>query len=211
MKCRIPPKPMTEEEQAKETKRAIKENSKFMEYADQLLCISLRENFNFGFERFTRFNNESPELGRYYINQYADDDERADDYAKNGYFALCRDLRAYGWEPEEKLWKDSVFDSFKPDKNTASVRKLHAECLEYAKGISFYVREMLCMTALWLCNEYGWREVRLDRAMRPVVEGYIDLMRLYLRCSKEGVAELNKRCKAVKKKYNEMGIFAPVA
>lgn len=210
MKCRIPPSLMTEQDKERQQKLAIKENSKFLQYADQLFCISLRENFGFGYKRFNLFNTEAVELGRYFIDRYADENEQPSDYAVNGYYALVINLRCYGWEPEEKLWKNSVFDGFKPDSNSASVRKLHAECLEYAKGISFYVREMLCMSALWLCKEYGWREKRLDRVMRPVAEGYIDLMRLYLRCSKEGVAELNERCNAVKDKYNGLGIFAPV-
>lgn len=208
MKCAIPPKPPTEEQQRRENKQAIRENSKFMEYADQLLCISLRENFGFGQERFLTFNDESTELGRYYIDRYAAENEQATDYAKNGYYAILLRLRDYyGWNPEEKLWKDSVFDQYKPDSNSAANRKRHAECLIYAKGISFYVRESLCMTALWLCEKYGWREIRLDRVMRPVVDGYLDLMRLYLRCSKAGAAEMEKRIKATRKKFNEMGFF----
>jgi hypothetical protein len=198
---------MTESEIKYEEARAIKQNSKFIEYADQLLCISLHENCGFGRERFYKFNSEAAELGRWYIDRYKEENENAEDYAVNGYYALVRDLRGFGWIPELKLWNDNVFDQFPPDKNSAAMRKLHAQCLEYAKGVSFYVRESLCIEALWLCEEHGWRAVRLDRLVKPVVEAYLGLMQQYLRCSKEGVKELNARCRAVKKRYDAMGIF----
>jgi hypothetical protein len=210
MKCYVPPTPLTERQGQRIEKNAIKSNTEIMEYADQLLCLSLRKNFGFAHKRFTKFNNEATELGRDYIEYYGQHDKNPEDYAKTGYYAILRELNNFGWDAEKILWDNGVFNNFLPDKNSAAIRKKHAECLEYAKGISFYVRENICMSALWLHNEYGWSTVPLTRLVTPVREEYLAIMREYLRCSPEGMAEMKKRMKAVKKEFNEMGFFKEI-
>ena len=207
MRCYIPPKPLTEQQEQRIQKRAIRDNTRIMKYADHLTCLSLRENAGFGRARFDKYNAAAFDLGRHYIEWYGQHDKDDSDYAKTGYYAIERDLSAGGWEPEENLWNDSALDNFPPTTNSASKRIEHAARLEYAKGISFYVRELLCFTALYLREECGYAETRLNRVLRPVAEAYLELMRLYLLCSSEGDAEMVKRINATKKEFDEMGIF----
>ena len=207
MKCYIAPPPMTEEEQANVEKKAIKTNNSYLGFADHLLCVSLRNNAGFGYKRFHKYNEESLELGRYYVDKYSMDDEAPEEYAVSSYYALVIQLRNYGWEPEDNLWKDSIFDTFKPYKNTKSIRDKHKDRVKYAKGISFYVREMLCMAALWMRQELGWAEVRLNRVLRPVVEEYLAAMRDFLQCSAAGDKSKDQRIRKALKDFNDMKIF----
>ena len=207
MKCYIAPPPMTEKEQADAEKKAIKTNNKYLQFADHLLCLSLRNNAGFGYKRFAKYNEESLALGRHYVEYYGMEDEEPEEYAVSSYYALARHLRDYGWEAEENLWKDNIFDTFKPHKNSRAIRDQHKTRVEYAKGISFYVREMLCMAALWMREECGWAEVRLNRVLRPVVEEYLAVMREFLKCSAEGDNAMNQRIRKALKDFNAMKIF----
>lgn len=209
MKCIIPTPEPTEEQLQEQERKAIKHNNRILDYADQMLCLSLRENAGFGYRRFLKYNNESVELGRYYVDRFTMDDEAPEEYAVSSYYALALNLKDWGWNPEEHLWKESVFDKYPPDHNSAAMRKQHKIRMEYVKGISFYVREMLCMAALWMREELGWAEIRLDRVFRQVVEEYLESMRDYLRCTTQGDTRMNDRIDATKKKYNDMGIFTP--
>lgn len=207
MKCIIPQPEMTASEEEKLRAQAIKKNDKILNYADYSLCLSLHRNAGFGRDRFARYNAEVYKLGRHYVTRYGTDDKDDEEYAVNSYYALVRDLRGWGWDPEENLWQEAVFDTFPPEYNSAAMREKHAIRLGYAKGISFYVREMLCMAALWLREEHGWAQIRLGRVMRPVADGYLSLMRDYLRCTKDGDAAVTKRINVARREYNEMGFF----
>lgn len=204
MKCMIQP---TEQQVKAAEQRAIDTNNRYLNYADRMLCVSLHENAGFGYKRFSRYNTESLALGRAYVEKYGMEDEEPEEYAVNSYYALRIALRDYGWEPEEHLWKDSIFDTFKADGNSRAIRDKHKDRLEYVKGISFYVREMLCMAALWLREEHGWAETRLNRVFRPVVENYLETMRLYLRCTSDGDRKHNERIKKATADFNALGIF----
>lgn len=210
MKCIIPETPLTPEEEARRQRAAIRANDKRFCYADRLFCLSLHENAGFGRERILAVSGAGYVIGRGYIERHADEGEEDGEYAVNSYYALARDLRGWGWDPERELWRDDVFSSFPYDKNTASVRRMHADRLGYAKGISFYVRQMLCMGALYLREELGWAAVRLGRVYEPVRDGYLALMREYLRCSAEGNARHEAMIADVRKRYNALGYFETV-
>ena len=207
MKCKLPEREMTAEQRKRLDKRCIRENDKILHYADQLLCLSIRENLGFGRERIDRYNNGAYELGRWYIDRYTAESEAKEDYAVTSYYALAVELTNAGWDPEEHLWKDTVFASFPPERNSAQMRADHARRLVYAKGISFYVREMICITADYLHREFKCGAIRLDRVAKPVVEGYLDLMRCYMRCTKEGDVAMAEKIETVKKRYNNMKMF----
>lgn len=207
MKCRLPPKKPTEEQEERTKRRMIRDNNKIFAFADMLLCMSMHENAGFGTSRLNHYNNNGADILEMYIKRYTVEGEPDEDYAVNGYYAMVRDLTGYGWDPEKHLWKDDVFASFPPDKNSASARKEHSGRLVYAQGISFYVREMLCATALYLREEHGFAEIRLNRVLRPVVDAYLDAMRDYMRCSPEGLRSLKDKFKATEKKYEDMGLF----
>lgn len=209
MKCIIPTPEPTQEELEEQERKAIKHNNRILDYADQMLCLSLRKNAGYGYKRFLKYNNEAVELGRYYIERYGMEDDAPEEYAVTSYYALRMALRDYGWNPEEKLWKESIFDTYLPEKNSAAMRGFHKNRMEYVKGISFYVREMLCMAALYLHDEYGWAEIRLDRVFHPVAVKYLATMQDYLRCTAQGDVSMNAQIETVKKEYNKMGIFTP--
>lgn len=205
MKCKIPPRPMSAEQEERYKKRCIRENDKIMHYADHLQCVSLRDNLGFGDKRLERYNRGAYELGRDYIERYTVEGEHGEEYAVTSYYALAMELGYIGWDPEERLWNDAVFASFPPEKNSAQMRRDHAERADYARRISFYVREMLCITAVWLHDEMGFAGVRLDRVLRPVADGYLALMREYMRCTREGDLAMMAMIDAAKKKYLEIG------
>lgn len=207
MKCKVPaPKP-TEAEIRRQHNQNIRANDRRLHYADRLFKLRLHEYAGFGAGRITDVSEGAYILGRGYIDRHADEAEENNEYAVYSYYAIARDLRGWGWDPETELWSDDVFASFPADKNTASVRREWKNRLEYAKSISFYVREMLAMGALYLREKFGWAQVRLGNAFHPVRDGYLDLMRQYMRCSVEGDARHEQMIAEVRKKYNALGYF----
>lgn len=208
MNCKLPPRSLTPEEESRRQKAAIRQNDKRLHYADRLFCLSLHENAGFGQSRILDVLHSGYEIGQAYIEKHAQEGETDLEYAVNSYYALARDLRDWGWNPGIELWRDDVFSTFPHDKNTASVRQKWADRLEYSRGISFYVREMLCMGALYLREELGWAAVRLGRVYNPVRDGYLALMREYMRCSDEGDRRMEAMVKDVRTRYNAMGYFA---
>ncbi len=52
--------------------------------------------------------------------------------------------------------------------------------------------------------------VRLNCVLHPVRDGYLELMRQYLRCSKAGDEAMKTMHADVRKRYNAMGIFEEV-
>lgn len=207
MKCKVPAPNPTEAEIRRQHNQNIRANDKRLHYADRLFKLRLHEYAGFGAGRITDVSEGAYILGRGYIDKHADESEEDTEYAVYSYYAIARDLRGWGWDPEKELWSDDVFASFPWDKNTASVRRKWAERLEYAQGISFYVREMLSMGALYLREELGWAQVRLGNAFCPVRDGYLELMRQYMRCSDEGDALHNQMIAEVRKRYNALGYF----
>lgn len=207
MKCRIPPRPMSAEEEERYNKRCIRENDKIMHYADHLQVLSLRENLGFGYKRLGQYNDGAYELGAWYIERYTGENEHDDSYAVTSYYAIMRDLIADGWDPEEHLWKDDVFLAFPADKNSAQARREHEARAEYARKISFYVREMYCMSAKWLHDERGFGAERLNRVLAPAADGYLALMRQYMRCSLAGDTEMCRMIAETDKRYREMEVF----
>ena len=206
MNCIIPNTP-TDEQIAHARKSAIKENDSHFHYADRLLALSLRENA----KRFEEYNRIGYQMGREYIEKYAQSDKDECDYAVDSYYALRRDLRDLcGWIAEDELWNDSIFDTFPADENTARIRRIHENRVGYAKGIGFYVRQQLCMAAIYLYTHLGWAKVRLGYVLHPVRDGYLAFMRQYLRCSKAGDAEMKRMHADVRRRYNAMGIFEKV-
>lgn len=206
MKCRIPPRPLTEKQQEKISQRHIKQNDLIFNYVGRLISVSLRKNAGFGHTRFSRYNDSSFELGRAYIDRYSTDGDADEEYAVTSYYALRHDLRYISWDPEVELWREEVFDTLVPMPRglTKRERDEHAGLVGYAKGISFYVREMLCMAAKELNNTNDFGRVRLNRVMHPVRDRYLGLMRLYIAGDRVGFfAELQKALD----EFNALGFF----
>lgn len=90
-------------------------------FVDHLQCLSMREYFQYGADRLMQFDSGTGEMIRFYIDRYTQEIEPDEDYTVNAYYAMVRDLCGYGWDPEDHLWRDSVFDDFPPDKNSAAV------------------------------------------------------------------------------------------
>ena len=164
MKCRAPKPAVSEKEQKKINQRNIEKNDRILNYASRLLFVYLREKAGFGRKRFERYNNGSQETGRWYIERYSTEADTDDDYAVTSYYALRSHLRYFNWDPETELWTDDVFDTLVPlpDGMTRSQRTQHAALVGYAKGISFYVRELLCMAAKELHDANGFGRERLN-------------------------------------------------
>lgn len=207
MNCIIRDKQPTPEQERKQHEAGIRSNDKRLKYADRLFALSLHENLGFGRERILEVSHAGYEIGRGYIERHTDEGEEAVEYAVNSYYALARDLRGWGWDPERELWNDDVFASFPWDKNTASVRRMWADRLEYAKGISFYARQMLCMGAMHLREKRGFADIRLERVYAPVRDGYLAMMREYMRCSYDGDRRMEAMFADVRKRYNALGYF----
>jgi hypothetical protein len=206
MKCKIPPRPLSEKEQERINQRNIKSNDRVFNYVGRLITLSLREKAGFGHTRFRRFNDGGTELGQWYIDRYSVEGEAAQDYAVTSYYALRSELLYIGWDPEVELWRDDVFETLAPpaDGMTRSRRDMRADMIEYAKKISFYVREMISMDALELhdTNRFGYS--RLNVVLHPVRDRYLGLMRLYLRLDREGY---NAELKKALDEFNALGIF----
>jgi hypothetical protein len=205
------PNTPTDTQITKARKDAIKENDCHFNYADRLLALNLREKAGFGAKRFEEYNRISYQMGREYIEKYAQSDKDEADYAVDSYYALRRDLRDLcGWIAEDELWHDSIFETFPADENSARIRRIRENRIGYAKGIGFYVRQQLCMAAIYLYTHLGWAKVRLGYVLHPVRDGYLEFMRQYLRCSKAGDAEMKRMHADVRRRYNAMGIFEEV-
>ena len=162
MKCNLANRKLTQSEIDAVNKRTVRMNDRIFNYIGRLVVISVRKNAGFGVDRMKRFNDNAYDLGRRYIDRYSETPDRtAEEYAVDSYYALRRDLRYYGWDPEVELWSDDVFDrmvSF--DGISRKKRDEYSQLIAYAKGLSFYVREMLCMNAMELHETNGF-EIRL--------------------------------------------------
>lgn len=206
MKCKIPPRPLSEEEQKKIARKHIKANDRVFNYVGRLTTVYLREKAGFGYTRFSRFNDGSNEIGRWYIDKYTEEGEAAEDYAVMGYYGLRDECRYFNWDPEAELWRDDVFEKLAPSAAglTKSQRKKRADLIDYAEKISFYVREMLCMYAKELHDTNGFGTFRINVVLHPVRDRYLELMRMYLHSDWDGY---NAELKRVLDEFNEMKIY----
>lgn len=209
MKCKIP-EIVTEAQEAARHKRSIAENDIHFKYVDRMILLSLHDHAGFGLTRFIRYNTGAYAIGRKYITRYGEDNKEEAEYAVDSYYALRRDLRDLcGWDAEKELWSDDDLNRYKPDENSARIRRMHENRLGYAKGIGFYVRQQMCMCAIYLCTELGWAGVRLNRVLAPVRDAYLDFLGQFLRCNPAADEDMRKRYADVRKKYNDMGYFEP--
>ena len=207
MKCNLANRALTQSEIDAVNKRTVRMNDRIFNYIGRLVVISVRKNAGFGVDRMKRFNDNAYDLGRRYIDRYSETPDRtAEEYAVDSYYALRRDLRYYGWDPEVELWSDDVFDrmvSF--DGISRKKRDEYSKLIEYAKGLSFYVREMLCMNAMELHDTNGFgADKRLNVVFHPVRDRYLELMRYYITNNREAyMAEL----RAARDEFNALGIY----
>ena len=204
MKCRLPPKEPTEKQLQEEREANIRSNDQVFNYVGRLLAISVRKNAGFGIVRFERFNDNSHDIGQEFIKRYSSDCDKDEDYAVYSYYALRRELCYIGWDPEVELWADDVFDKYFMQGGSRSQRQKQAAFVGYAKGISFYTREMLCMSALELNRTNKFGAERLNRVFHPVRDTYLNLMGIYLR---QDIAGYFVELRRVQKEFNELGIF----
>ena len=171
--------------------------------------ISLHRNVGFGVERLGRFNSGSYDIGRYYIERYTEDNEDPEEYAVTSYYALVRDLKDIGWNVEKELWKDDIFYTFENTLGmTRSNREKVAAFVEYAKTISFYSRQMICMSAVGLHEDFGFGVERFNRVFHPVRDKYLNLMRIYIR-NRDTRIPYERELKAVLDDFNSIKIFKP--
>lgn len=221
MKCNTKRRQPTEAELKEQERQNLKANRAYLNYASRRLMLALRAE-GFGHDRLKRFNNQSFDLGQEYIEKTTvrelitplDDllagaepeykEQALEDYAVDSYYAMRRDLRLYGWDPEQELWQTDPFtEADCPPANTVRERQKREDFLWYANKMSFYIREMLCMAALELHGTNRYLE-RLNRVLHPVRDSWLKLMRLYLAMDKDAVeAEM----KAVRKEFNDIGLF----
>lgn len=207
MKCRAPrpPRPKKKYTGWQEKQNVIQKNSLTLNYVSRLIFVYLREKAGFGRKRFERYNNGSQDTGRWYIERYSTEADTDQDYAVTSYYALRSHLRYFNWDPETELWADDVFDTLvSTDGIVRSKREIIAKNVEYARGISFYAREMLCMAAKELHDTNGFGRERLNAVLHPVRDRYLELMRLYI--SESSVAYWDELQKAVDE-FNAIGFF----
>lgn len=207
MKCKIPEREPTEKEMAAMEKRNIKSNDRVFNYVSRLISISIRKNAGFGVKRFSRFNSNSYDIGQYYINRYGEGETDPEEYAVDSYYALRRDLRAIGWDAEKELWSDDIFDTFESMHGLSKKKRVElAGFIGYAKAISFYTREMICMSAMGLHEDFGFGAERLNVVMHPVRDRYLNLMRIFIH-NKKNRAAYDAEMRAVLDEFNELKIF----
>lgn len=211
MTCNLANRKPTKAQLDAQNERIIRMNDRIFNYTGRLVAISLRNNAGFGAERYQRLNENAYDLGCGYIKRYSGTiDKRSEDYAVDSYYALRRDLRYYGWDPETELWDDGVFDSMASFRGLSKNKRVElAQLVGYAKGISFYVREMLCMSALELHDTNGFgADVRLNRVFHPIRDRYLSLMGHYIR---QDATAYHAELRAARDEFNALGIFKPEA
>lgn len=207
MKCMLPVPETTEEEVEKREKRNIRENDKVFNYVSRSIMISLHRNAGFGAERTARFNSGSYDIGRYYIERYTEEDDDPEDYAVTSYYALVRDLKAIGWNAKKELWTDDIFYTFVNTRGMSrSNREKVAAFVEYAKTISFYSRQMICMSAMGLHEDFGFGAEKFNRVFHPVRDKYLNLMQIFIQ-NRENRVPYEKELKAVLDEFNSIKFF----
>lgn len=206
MNIRVPVR-QTEYERKRIAAKNMRSNDRFLNYAHRSIILSVRESAGFGAERMARLVDGSYWIGRGYIDRYSPMAKTDDEYAIDSYYAMRLELEYIGYDPSVELWPDVPFAIADMDlhgKQTASVRAENALYLEFAKKMSFYVREMAAMVALHLHQEDGFGATRIRRSMDTFRSEWIGLMRIYLRKDKAGVLQEMRR---MLDRYNACPIF----
>ena len=206
MKCNLANRKPTQAQIEAQNQSVIRMNDRVFDYVGQLIAISLHQNAGFGAARFKRMSDNAYDLGRDYIERYSwSADKRDEEYAVDSYYALRRDLRYYGWDPETELWSDDAFNGMVSfDGLSRKQRDELTALMGYAKGISFYVREMMCMSALELHDTNGFgADTRLNRVFHPIRDRYLGLMRHYIN---KDYAAFKAELAAARDEFNSIGI-----
>lgn len=206
MNVRVPVR-QTEHERERIAAKNMRSNDRFLNYAHRSIILSVRENAGFGAERMARLVDGSYWIGRGYIDRYSPMAKTDDEYAIDSYYAMRLELEYIGYDPSVELWPDvpfSIADMDLHGEQSASMRAENTLYLEFAKKMSFYVREMAAMVAIHLHQEDGFGATRIRRSMETFREDWMELMRIYLRKDKEGVLQEMRR---MLDRYNACPIF----
>lgn len=206
MNVRVPVR-QSESERERIAAKNMRSNDRFLNYAHRSIILSVRENDGFGAERMARLVDGAYWIGRGYIDKYSPKAKTDDEYAIDSYYAMRLELEYIGYDPSVELWSDVPFTIADMDlhgKQSASMRAENAFYLEFAKKMSFYVREMAAMVALHLHQEDGFGATRIRRSMVQFRDEWMGLMRIYLRKDKAGVLQEMRR---MLDRYNACPIF----
>lgn len=206
MKCNVKNRPMSEEELERFRKENIKSADRYLNYIQRIVLTEIRKAYGFGKERMARMNNNGFELGSWYIERYSPEDVHREDeeYAVDAYYAIRRDLRAFGFDPDEEFWPDGRFyDMIQPQPSHA-LRKKAMDYADYAERLSFYVRELLCMLCLELHETDKYGVERLRRVMRPTRDRWLALMGSYMEMDGKSVCLEMRRALD---EFNMLGVF----
>lgn len=206
MNVRVPVR-QSEHERERITKKNMRSNDRFLNYAHRSIILSVRKNAGFGAERMARLVDGAYWIGRGYIDKYSPMAKTDDEYAIDSYYAMRIELEYIGYDPSVELWPDVPFtiaDMCLHGEQSASMRAENTLYLEFAKKMSFYVREMAAMVALHLHQEDGFGATRIRRSMETFRGEWIGLMRIYLRKDKAGVLQEMRR---MLDRYNACPIF----
>lgn len=206
MNVRVPVR-QSDHERERIAAKNMRSNDRFLNYAHRSIILSVRENAGFGAERMARLVDGAYWIGRGYIDKYSPMAKTDDEYAIDSYYAMRLELEYIGYDPSVELWPDvpfSIADMDLHGEQSASMRAENTLYLEFAKKMSFYVREMASMVALHLHQEDGFGATRIRRSMETFREDWIELMRIYLRKDKAGVLQEMRR---MLDRYNACPIF----
>ena len=206
MNVRVPVR-KTERERERIAAKNMRSNDRFLNYAHRSIILSVRENAGFGAERMARLVDGAYWIGRGYIDKYSPMAKTDDEYAIDSYYAMRVELEYIGYDPSVELWSDvpfSIADMDLHGEQSASMRAGNTLYLEFAKKMSFYVREMAAMVALHLHQEDGFGATRIRWSMGQFRDEWIGLMRIYLRKDKAGVLQ---EMRQMLDRYNACPIF----
>ena len=206
MNVRVPVR-KTERERERIAAKNMRSNDRFLNYAHRSIILSVRENAGFGAERMARLVDGAYWIGRGYIDKYSPMAKTDDEYAIDSYYAMRVELEYIGYDPSVELWSDvpfSIADMDLHGEQSASMRAGNTLYLEFAKKMSFYVREMAAMVAIHLHQEDGFGATRIRRSMETFRDDWMRLMRIYLRKDKAGVLQ---EMRQMLDRYNACPIF----
>ena len=206
MNVRVPVR-QSESERERIAAKNMRSNDRFLNYAHRSIILSVRENAGFGAERMARLVDGAYWIGRGYIDRYSPMAKTDDEYAIDSYYAMRLELEYIGYDPSVELWPDvpfSIADMDLHGEQSASMRAENPLYLEFAKTLSFYVREMAAMVALHLHQEDGFGATRIRRSMETFRDDWMRLMRIYLRKDKAGVL---REMRQMLDRYNACPIF----
>lgn len=206
MNVRVPVR-QSESERERIAAKNMRSNDRFLNYAHRSIILSVRDNAGFGEKRMTRLVDGAYWIGRGYIDKYSPMAKTDDEYAIDSYYAMRLELGYIGYDPSVELWPDvpfSIADMDLHGEQSASMRAENTLYLEFAKKMSFYVREMAAMVALHLHQEDGFGATRIRRSMGQFRDEWMGLMRIYLQKDKAGVLQEMRR---MLDRYNACPIF----